>query len=549
MLGEDQRLLDYLGNQLRKAMGRTQSAKEWSVWAEARVILEEEMAPGGHLHRHFIVEQNGAGRSAVLELLPQDAPNARVEDAPDARQEFKEGLGYNITHFAKAKRHWGVMVPIIKADGTPGRVELAKYWFDMPDNPSRFHSCSFDPSRGEAWSVGQGKNSIRLKNLYVPIHKNKAPHVEPEAYAPYTKLVEKNFPFELDREVFYGYMAFNHQHPELMLQWVIAFQGGYGCGKTSTVKAPLHYKFGKYVSTPTLDTVLSKYRTWLKNTVVWVLDETKENHLGDIKNAKDKLNEPITEEFISVEEKFKNEVDIVNRATGAILTNFKNAMFTGKGQRRVAPLYSAIQTEEDAKKAFDVQEWIDEYPAVYEAVKKSPRYKNDWWGCYKYWYEQLGGAEAVRYFYESVATPAKPGWAPKTTVSEDAEIQGEDDWKKIILNCIEEGELGFSGDFLSMNAIKFAIKNSSSKYMPTDNKIGEYVSSLERGYVKYRPPLCDLEIQQFLPKHEGAKTKFALYCKDDKLNSKKCIKDAAIRGHYEKHLRNGNPPIFNGVQP
>jgi hypothetical protein len=322
-----------------------------------------------------------------------------------------------------------------------------------------------------------------------------------------------------------------------MLGWILSIQGGYGCGKNSLTKAVLHYKYGGYLSPVTMDIVNGKFRTWLKSSVVWVLDETTKPGPGMLKTLISKINEAITEDFISVEEKNKNVAKYRNWANGINLTNFREATLHGPGQRRVAPLYSAIQTEEQVNEAFNIKDWIEGFPDIYKAVKSDRRYKLDWWGCYKYWYEQAGGAEAVRYYFESVAVPAKPGWAPKTTVSEDAGLQGEDDWEKVIRDCIDEGELGFSGGFISMNAVKKVLEQSNRRYIPGDIDIGNFIQGLGMGYVKYRPALSSFEIQQFLPKHEGAKTKFALYCNVNEVNDKKGITPAKVRGYYEKHLR------------
>jgi len=105
-------------------------------------------------------------------------------------------------------------------------------------------------------------------------------------------------------------------------------------------------------------------------------------------------------------------------------------MLATPGERRYAHFISALQTEEEAARAFYPEWWTGS--------------TGDWWGSYYDWWG-AGGAEAVRGYLGHMALDVAPSRAPVTSSTAEAMHAGDGAAVGLIRSAVTEGAAGFRG--------------------------------------------------------------------------------------------------------
>ena len=150
------------------------------------------------------------------------------------------------------------------------------------------------------------------------------------------------------RTVFMDFLAYIVQCSGEKIRWAPLIQGAEGCGKSVLAKAMLAI-LGKGNVKPIDDSAIkSGYNDWAGNAQLIVVEEVRVagHNRHDIMNV---LKPLITNDDISVNEKFKKNKHVENLSNYVLFTNFHDALALSKGDRRYFVLKSALQTKQQVQ--------------------------------------------------------------------------------------------------------------------------------------------------------------------------------------------------------
>lgn len=342
-------------------------------------------------------------------------------------------------------------VPQLNADGKLIHTSVADYWWDAETTP-RYEVIGFDPNQPKSMTDGAGRSAI---NSYRPAHP--LPAQRGQDVSPFLFLLRANIPDEGDQALVTGALAHAVQKPGERLQYALVMQGVQGCGKGVLIKWTLQHCCGSWnigLATPKM--LLDQFNGYPHRKTVVVCDEIGERKWADMTDILENLKEPITEARIPIRKMRRDAFDVDNFATFFFMTNHIRSMLANDhNERRYMHFISAMQQTADVAACLPISSW-DAYPAIADVLRRSNR--STWFTGYALWWSQFGGADAVRGYleHEAVALTAG-GRAPITTSTEEAHRSAVSPIERIIKECIEFGDLGFGGGYVSSNAIRHAL--------------------------------------------------------------------------------------------
>lgn len=174
---------------------------------------------------------------------------------------------------------------------------------------------------------------------------------------PFLKHMKMLFPVESDREVLYDFLAYQIQNPGKKPRWSIFIQSTQGAGK-NVIKHLMRYVFSdRHVKVPSADKIAngnSNFNGWLPYTLFTVVDEINVSNRGKVM---EKLKPWISESRNESESKGVDATDVESPTNWAFFSNHKNGISISRTERRYAPFFSALQTDEDLKRVG----WDGEY--------------------------------------------------------------------------------------------------------------------------------------------------------------------------------------------
>lgn len=138
------------------------------------------------------------------------------------------------------------------------------------------------------------------------------------------------------------WMAYNVQFPGAKIRHALLIQGAEGCGKTiqfDVLRAVLGSSNTRIINS---DTVKKGWNEWATGSQVILIEEihVAGQNRHEIMNT---LKEPITNNFIPVNERNKNTTNVPNRTNYMALTNYHDAIVVGENSRRWWVVKSALQ--------------------------------------------------------------------------------------------------------------------------------------------------------------------------------------------------------------
>jgi hypothetical protein len=225
-------------------------------------------------------------------------------------------------------------------------------------------------------------------------------------------------------------------------------QGTPGCGKGTISQAVAYCHGRKNVAHPSPDVIATDFNGYMDRKTLIVVNEIGDHSKRELSVLSEKIKPWITDDDAHIHGKGKGSFDTQNFTNWIFTTNHLHCMLATPGERRYAHFISALQTEEEAARAFYPEWWTGS--------------TGDWWGSYYDWWG-AGGAEAVRGYLGHLALDVAPSRAPVTSSTAEAMHAGDGAALSLIRESISEGAMGFRGGWVSLNAVRDLLESEDIK--------------------------------------------------------------------------------------
>ena len=147
-----------------------------------------------------------------------------------------------------------------------------------------------------------------------------------------------------EQRILIDFLAWVVQNPGHKINWALMLQGAQGVGKSyfGFVMAEV---LGHMVRQVEPSALSGRFTSWAHGALLLVVEEIRmvgENRYEII----DRLKPFITNPMIQIEEKGRDHRTVPNFSSYLLFTNYKDALPIGQGDRRYAPIFSRVQSEE-----------------------------------------------------------------------------------------------------------------------------------------------------------------------------------------------------------
>lgn len=236
------------------------------------------------------------------------------------------------------------------------------------------YDYAYDPSQPtEVFFVSGGRKYV---NTYSPTYPDLSPEGAEAAGNTFRghlgRLVEEP---EYQR-VIIDYFASLVQAPGKKIRWAILIQSVEGAGKTYLAEAAKAILGGEHVKIISGDSIKSGYNEWSFGHQVVVLEEVRVAGTGkyEIMNA---LKPLITNDFVSVNQKFRDTREVRNISNYLLFSNHHDALALQPGDRRYFVVKSPMQSKSQVLALGD-----NYFPPLYTLLREQPgalrSYFADW---------------------------------------------------------------------------------------------------------------------------------------------------------------------------
>lgn len=277
-------------------------------------------------------------------------------------------------HLLPTEEHLKEMgTPVNPATLAKPMVDPASYALNYLKIP-KLYDYAYDPSQPmEMVFVNRGK---RFLNIYIPTY----PELDHAHAAAAGTLFQKHLGHLIaepeNRATLCDFLAFNVQSPGRKIRWAVLLQSVEGAGKTylaEVMKAVLGIEHVKIIDG---SAVKSGFNDWAFGHQLVVMEEIRVagSSKHEIMNT---LKPLITNDDISVNEKFRNNRQTANISNYLMFTNHHDALALTPGDRRYFVVKSPLQSKEQVKALGDAY-----YPALFNAMRDHPgamrAYLSEW---------------------------------------------------------------------------------------------------------------------------------------------------------------------------
>ncbi len=264
---------------------------------------------------------------------------------------------------------------------------------------------------------------------------------------PFLDLMKRMLPDDRDRSIVLTWAAAMVQNPGTKFQWSIVLQGTQGNGKTFFLKC-LEYAVGEEnTHLPNPEDLQEKYNTYIENKLFIGVEEI---HMEGRRDVLDRLKKYITNSRLEVRGMRVDKRMTDNLTNWLFLTNYKDAVYKSKDDRRYAIFFTAQQQASDL-----VRDGMD------------GDYFPDLWS-----WARDGGFAAVagwlrRYACDDRFNPAgKCHRAPDTSSTAAAIEESRGVVEQIVADAIEQGLVGFRDGWVSQHRCAELLEKSRKSVGP-----------------------------------------------------------------------------------
>ncbi len=164
---------------------------------------------------------------------------------------------------------------------------------------------------------------------------------------------------QYEQDLFLDWMAYIYQNPGKRVGWAMLLQGAPGTGK-SYFGNVFEELLGSNVRSLDTQAISGRFTGWAHGSIVTVVEEIRIAGTNKYEIL-DKLKPIISNSTIQIEEKGRDHRTVPNFTSYLLLTNHKDAVPLGDGERRYCAMFSRIQSEEELFDAFGGREKAREY--------------------------------------------------------------------------------------------------------------------------------------------------------------------------------------------
>ena len=214
----------------------------------------------------------------------------------------------------------------------------------------RVYDQAYDPANPD--DIISVKGGIRYANTYRKSYAKPDPKKAKEAGDVIKGHVALLIPEEEHQTRLIDFIAYMVQHPGKKIRWAFVIQSAQGNGKSLFAKA-LRGVYGRgNIKTVDPEAIFSPFNEWACGSVLSILNEIRVtgHSRHDVMN---KLKEPIADDHVSVNQKFRDNREVDNVTNYLMFTNHKDALALEERERRYFVVFSQLQTERDTQALVD----------------------------------------------------------------------------------------------------------------------------------------------------------------------------------------------------
>lgn len=200
-------------------------------------------------------------------------------------------------------------------------------------------------------------NEKKLANIYRDTTPDFDPTNSARVGALFKRHVHTMFPNDQDAQILMDFLAYTVQQPAKRVIWAIILQGGYGIGKTYLARAMKGVLGNDNVGTPDNTTINKDWTDWAKGKKMIVIEEVKTSG-KDRWITEGRLKPFISNDVVTINERFKSAYEIPNVTNYLLLSNYKDALAIADNDRRYCVLMSILQTAAQVE-AIGGQQYFD----------------------------------------------------------------------------------------------------------------------------------------------------------------------------------------------
>lgn len=259
---------------------------------------------------------------------------------------------------------------------------------------------------------------------------------------PFMNHVKKLLPIESDRELLLSYMAACVQMAGTKFQWAPLIQGVQGNGKTMLINC-VEYALGEdYVHRPNGTKLGSNFNGWMRGKLLIAVEEV---YMSDRVDLYEYLKDKISNARLEIEAKG------VEQGTDRVVCNFmfasnhRDGMLKKSEDRRCCPFFTAQQTKDDLRLAGMTGDY----------------FKN----LYS-WLRNGGYGIVADYLWTRPITCNMEGEAPVNSFTNAAIKESHGLIEDLVLDAIERGEQGLSGDIVLGHAVQMFLERRNKTISP-----------------------------------------------------------------------------------
>lgn len=229
---------------------------------------------------------------------------------------------------------------------------------------STVYDYAYDPSQPtEVFFVSGGRKYV---NTYCPTYPDLAPEHADRAGEMFQGHLRNLIAEPEYRRTIIDYFASLVQTPGKKIRWAILIQSVEGAGKTLLAEAAKAVLGGEHVKIISGDSIKSGYNEWSFGHQVVVLEEVRVagTNKYEVMNA---LKPLITNDFVSVNQKFRDTREVRNISNYLLFSNHHDALALQPGDRRYFVVKSPLQSKSQVLALGE-----NYFPPLYALLREQP---------------------------------------------------------------------------------------------------------------------------------------------------------------------------------
>lgn len=171
--------------------------------------------------------------------------------------------------------------------------------------------------------------------------------------------LEMLVPDERERNIVLNWLTHVYQSPGERINWALLIQGAQGTGK-SYFSVIMSYLLGRNARTLEAGAIAERFTGWAHGSVLTTIEEVRISGTSKF-DILDRMKTYISNETVQIEEKGRDHRVVPNFTNYLMLTNHKDALPIGKGDRRYCVIYTDIQSEQELFERLGGSEAADVY--------------------------------------------------------------------------------------------------------------------------------------------------------------------------------------------